>query len=359
MNKKKLILSFAVGLVVSVAALYLALKNVPIKDLADYVLRINLFWTLPTLVLIMMSFVLRAVRWRLILDSSIRLSFFQAYHPLMIGFMINCVLPGRVGEVARPVIIKQKDGVPFSTGIATVAIERFFDAVFLVILFAVVVLVVEIDPDFKMKFGEYTLSRSTLMALAKAMFAGCIALITMITLFVVNSTRRVITLAVMLLPKLFFFASDRVKDQVNNRIAKPIAEMIEGFASGFDILRTPSKLALCVVYTIIVWFLAGASYYFMMQGCPGVNLSIVEMVAYMVIVCFFIALPSVPGFWGIWEAGGVFALTLFGIGASDAAGFTLVNHAIQILPVVIAGIVSAVVTGVNIMNVSYAEKNSA
>ena len=28
----------------------------------------------------------------------------------------------------------------------------------------------------------------------------------------------------------------------------------------------------------------------------------------MIIICFFIALPSVPGYWGIWEAGGVFAL---------------------------------------------------
>jgi len=36
----------------------------------------------------------------------------------MIGFMINCILPGRVGEVARPIILKKKENVPFSTGLA-------------------------------------------------------------------------------------------------------------------------------------------------------------------------------------------------------------------------------------------------
>ena len=72
-----------------------------------------------------------------------------------------------------------------------------------------------------------------------------------------------------------------------------------------------------------------------------------------IIICFFIALPSVPGFWGIWEAGGVFALSLFGISAQNAAGFTLANHAVQIIPVIMVGIVSAVITGINILKVAY------
>ena len=76
----------------------------------------------------------------------------------------------------------------------------------------------------------------------------------------------------------------------------------------------------------------------------------------MVIVCFFISLPSAPGFWGLWEAGGVFALSLFGITAKEAAGFTLANHAIQVLPVIIAGFVSAMLLSVNIRQMSYQGK---
>ena len=68
----------------------------------------------------------------------------------------------------------------------------------------------------------------------------------------------------------------------------------------------------------------------------------------MIIVCFFIALPSAPGYWGLWEAGGIFAMSLFGVSAKDAAGYTLTNHVIQMVPVIITGLVSAMITGVNI-----------
>ena len=77
-----------------------------------------------------------------------------------------------------------------------------------------------------------------------------------------------------------------------------------------------------------------------------------EMSAHMVILMFIIALPSVPGFWGLWEAGGIFALSLFGIATKDAAGFTLVNHAIQMFPIIIMGFISAMIISVNILQVS-------
>ncbi|PQP33773.1 hypothetical protein C6A37_11205, partial [Desulfobacteraceae bacterium SEEP-SAG9] len=92
---------------------------------------------------------------------------------------------------------------------------------------------------------------------------------------------------------------------------------------------------------------------------PGIGLSYLELFTVMIIICFFIALPSVPGFWGLWEAGGVFALTLFGVSSKDAAGFTLANHAVQMFPVIIVGLISAVITGVNIWQVSFGKKVSA
>jgi hypothetical protein len=81
------------------------------------------------------------------------------------------------------------------------------------------------------------------------------------------------------------------------------------------------------------------------------------MYAVMVIICLFIALPSVPGYWGLWEAGGVFAMSLFGIPENAAAGFTLANHAVQLFPVIIVGFISAVITSVNIWQVSFEKKS--
>jgi uncharacterized membrane protein YbhN (UPF0104 family) len=73
----------------------------------------------------------------------------------------------------------------------------------------------------------------------------------------------------------------------------------------------------------------------------------------MVIICFFISLPSVPGWWGLWEAAGVFALSLFGVSSKEAAGFTLANHALQVFPVIIVGLTSAMIISVNIRQMSF------
>jgi hypothetical protein len=124
---KKLLISLSIGGLISVLTLYLAFRNVPTDDLATYLGTINYWWIFPTIGIIALTFVLRAIRWKIILKDICDVTFWQAFHPTMIGFMMNCVLPGRVGELARPVLLKQKRGLPMITGLATVATERIFD----------------------------------------------------------------------------------------------------------------------------------------------------------------------------------------------------------------------------------------
>jgi uncharacterized protein (TIRG00374 family) len=166
---KKITITFAIGLIISVATLYLAFRNVPFAELVNYLLSINYFWILPAAVLILISFVIRALRWQFILGSHQHVSFRHAFHPLMIGFMINCVLPGRVGEVARPAILKNKENVPFATGLATVAAERLIDVGILIILFVALFAQMEIDPALGISFGGYTLNSDTLKLIFKGL----------------------------------------------------------------------------------------------------------------------------------------------------------------------------------------------
>ena len=46
-------------------------------------------------------------------------------------------------------------------------------------------------------------------------------------------------------------------------------------------------------------------------------------------------------------------MMLFGVAEKDAAGFTLANHAVQMFPVILIGLASAWVKGINIMQVTY------
>ena len=165
--------------------------------------------------------------------------------------------------------------------------------------------------------------------------------------------RHMITGLITKIPSLFFYAGTDFKESIHKRFGLPVINFIENFASGLALVKYPAKMAVCVTLSAVIWCLSALSYYLMAKGCPGIHLSFYEMFAVMLIICIFIALPSVPGFWGIWEAGGVFALAIFGISSKEAAGFTLANHAIQVFPVIIVGLASAAITSVNILQVSY------
>ena len=353
---KKIAVSFVGGLIISGVALYFAFKNVPLADLFHYLASINYLWVLPAVVVVLFSFMLRAWRWRIILESTSKISIWRAYHPMIIGFMINCVLPGRLGEVARPAILQKEEKIPFTTGLATVVAERIFDICILLLLFMLTVGMLQIDPDQNVTFGSYNLNLETLKTVFNGLLKLGALLIIGIALFSIGKVRKIIYSVVMYSPELLIFAGKNFKASVRKKVCEPVTNILKNIARGFTLVRSPKKMLYCAVLSVLIWGLAAFSYYLFSLGSPGLNLTYLEMTTVMVIVCFFISLPSVPGWWGLWEAGGVFALSLFGVTAKDAAGFTLANHAIQVFPVIIAGFASAVLLSVNIRQMSYQGK---
>jgi uncharacterized protein (TIRG00374 family) len=355
--KKKLILSFAAGIILSAGGLYLAFRNVPFSELRSYLVTINYWWLLPAFGLVMLSFIFRTLRWQIIVGSVSRIGFWSSFHPLMIAFMINCVLPGRVGELARPVLLKKNEGIRFSTGLATVAAERVFDVIFLLLLFLIVVSFVQIDPNIRIDFGKHQLTQSTLETITRGLVQLCLLLIVGMILISIRDIRSFIAQMILKLPLLLFFAGDALKKRLTVSLCEPVIRLMENVASGFELIKSPLKILMCIGLSILIWAVAAFSYYVFALGCPGITVSFTEMTAVMVIICMFIALPSVPGYWGLWEAGGMFAMMLFGVSSREAAGYTLANHALQVFPVILIGMASAALTGVNIWRTSYKQDN--
>jgi len=349
--------SFLLGGLFSVLALYFAFRNVPFTELTDYLASINYFWVIPSILLVLFAFLLRALRWQIMLQAVSDVRFSRAYHPMMIGFMLNCILPARAGELARPAILQRKDNVPFTSGLATVATERVFDLFFLIIFFAIVFSYVEIDAGINISFGEYSLNRETLELIFKNMVIMCFVLVGGIIFITINHTRMLTNRIIMRTPDLFFFIGSKYREKIRSIICSRLVGVVNNIAAGFGLVKNFKQLVLCLVLSFIVWVINALSYYVMALGCPGMQLSLFEITAIMIIICFFIALPSVPGFWGLWEAGGVFAISLFAVSQKDAAGFALASHAVQMFPVIIAGLVSALVYGVDIRQIKYSNKD--
>jgi uncharacterized protein (TIRG00374 family) len=348
---RKLSISLALGSIVSALALYLSFRNVPLAQLAAYIKTINYWWIGPTIAIGIACFFLRTLRWQIILGDIERIRFWQAFHPLMIGFMVNCVLPGRVGELARPVILRQKRGISVTTGIATVAAERIFDIGALILLFALVFGTIAGRPDLQGDYFGFHLNSDLLKSAAWGLIRLSVALSVCIMLLIIGATRRLIKTAIERIGRYLAVRIPRFQKKIVQASGFTIL-IIDNFAAGLSLVRSPFRLLACVGLTVLIWGLTAFSYLVFSKGCPGIELSFMELTTVMVVICFAIALPSVPGFWGLWEAGGVFALSIFGVAEKDALGFILVNHAAQVFPVIAVGFVSALIESVNILNLT-------
>ena len=80
---------------------------------------------------------LRARRWATMLRPiKTPISFYNLFSTTAIGYAVTCLAPGRLGEVARPVLLARRETMPVAGVLATAAIERVFDAVTVVALAA-------------------------------------------------------------------------------------------------------------------------------------------------------------------------------------------------------------------------------
>ncbi len=348
-QNRKILLSLMIGIVFSGAAVYISFRNVPIAELLDYIKTINFWWIIPSALIAQSTYLVRALRWKIILKPIKKIGFWHAFHPLVIGFTINCILPGRLGELARPAILYKRDKVDFSKVLATVAVERIFDIATLLCLFVLIMGSIEIDPSLSLSFNGHQINQATLLGIrSKTMVAGMV-LLTLIFMFMLPVTRRALGRFISWLPKLLFFTSSHFRQRMSERLHSRSQAVLDNIALGFEVLKKPSKILACLGLSVVVWLMTFYAFYIFTFGCQGVKITFLQASASIIIMCFFIMLPSVPGYWGIWEVGGIYGLMIFGVPKTEAAGLTLTNHFLAIAPLIVIGIFSAWVTGVNLM----------
>jgi len=348
--------ALALAVIVSAVAFWLALRNVPIRELLSYFQGIDYLWLIPAAPLIVVSFALRAVRWRIIVGAITPIPFFSAFNPLMTGFMMNCVLPGRVGEIARPLLLRHKENVAFSTGLATVATERLLDMLFLIAAFSFILGRIDLSSVETVQFHHLQLNQDTLNEVARGMVRLSVVLVAGVLMLMSRAVRDRLRGWMIALPAWLPFLSASRKQAVTARVMVPLAGFMDRFSVGFDLIKSPGRLFSTAGLTVAIWCIQAFSYQVFSYGCPNIDLTYFQMFVVMVVICFSIALPSVPGFWGLWEAAGVFSMSIFGIAAADAAGYTLTNHALQIFPVIVVGLISAMLCGFSIRSLRAMEK---
>src|SRR5438045_3893962 len=130
-------LRIGLSLVVSAVFLGFAARGVNWHEAGEALARAHYWYVVPIFPITVWSLYIRAERWRVLLRPVGTPAMKTLVAATNIGFMANNVLPLRVGEVIRPLLVSRKEHEPLSGVLATVLLERIFDMFTILFLFGV------------------------------------------------------------------------------------------------------------------------------------------------------------------------------------------------------------------------------
>lgn len=123
-----------IGLLLSVGALALLFSRVSFRDLGASLAAADPAWLAASFAIFFVMFVVRALRWATLLGGT---PLGTTWHANVIGYMINILLPLRLGELARAYVIGKKTEVRMARALSAVVVERIIDLASVLVLFAI------------------------------------------------------------------------------------------------------------------------------------------------------------------------------------------------------------------------------
>jgi uncharacterized protein (TIRG00374 family) len=315
-----------VVLSVAISAVFLgfAVRNVDWGEALAALRGANYLWILPTLPVTVWTLYIRAQRWRLFLHAVGVPGMEHLVAATNIGFMANMVLPLRVGEVIRPVLVSRRAALPLSGVLASVLLERIFDMFMILLLFGVSMSIVSVSAEVHRWGGMLT---------GMAVTVGV----------VIALIRWQEELVLALVRRFSAFLPERVGEGVYG--------FVGGFVKALEMLDSPVAFLRAFVWTFYLWVAISLVYVFAFFAFHMSVPLVVGALVLTTLVAIAVSVPSAPGYIGAFQLGCVLALAIFAVSESDAIAFSIVVHLTQFVAVIGAGLYSLWMENVSLRDV--------
>ncbi|MFZ5981224.1 MAG: lysylphosphatidylglycerol synthase transmembrane domain-containing protein [Candidatus Zixiibacteriota bacterium] len=301
------------GILISIILLWALFYNIDFKQLWSALQSANYYWLIPNIALVVLTMYMRAYRWKFMIRPVKEVAFSNLLAATCIGFMANNILPLRLGEFVRAYSLSAQDrGVTKSAALANIFVERMvFDLVALLLIFGAVLMV-----------GHPAVPDNLQVGISLTI---AIAFIGVIFIFVVaikpEKTGDLIVRYLVFLP-------GAVKEKIRQIVLK--------FSRGLEFITDLKMLSWVGIQTVMIWLVMGISNYFVFIAF-NFHMPLSASFLLLVIVSISILIPSSPGFIGVYHAGTVITMTIYGISKEDALSFAIVLHAAQFIAVTVMG----------------------
>jgi len=277
---------------------------------------------LLTLIAVFGSFFFRALRWGLFLSPIKKASLWVLFVGQILGFT-SIYLIGRPGEFVRPAYIAKKENVSMSAMLAVWLLERIFDTVFLVLLFAAAL-------DFQPLEPETARGSTILVALHRggdAMLVFALLLVAGLLLFWLRSRQ----LTAWMLRAFRFLPATTLRK---------LGNFLRSFAEGLSVIRSWKDLLGSLALTAVVWVLNTSVFWLVFQSLGGGVAKLSWLASVVTLFCAALGLAvQIPGIGGGYQVGIILALNeLFNEPAEAATGAAILVWIVMSVPCLVSGL---------------------
>jgi uncharacterized protein (TIRG00374 family) len=323
-----------VSIVLMIALLAFFLWNVNFEEMMHGLKQADPWLVALAALLALIAYWARVIRWMLILRPVAKVRHSSALLATVVGYAAITLLPARMGDIIRPVILARRDHFPVSAGLASILTERVFD-LWTVVLFFLVFLIwppamADLDAG----------AEANLHLLRVSGYAVGVAL----------------TLGTLVLLGLFQY-QDRFVAILSRPVERFAPSWREGFTNflnhfldGLRVLQRPRDLVVTATASFALWYII---FWQVRVTLLAFHLDFPLRVAFLLVTLAVLglAIPTPGGVGGFHKATQVGLTTFFAVELNLATAIAIVYHAICFVPITVIGLFCLPLLGMRIADV--------
>jgi uncharacterized protein (TIRG00374 family) len=314
----------AVGYLLALACLSWVFYDINFKTLWQGMPGIN--WWLVALAVIfdILSYVIQGLRWQQLLHTAGTITTLRATQAVYAGLFVNEILPMRIGELVRTYLVSRWLSVKFIAIIPSVAIERFFDAIWLAAGIIITALFVQLPKEFRGAANTLGI----LLVILVALF---------LYLLVFRKNNR---------------SAGEEKNVTGWHPLRKLRYYLSMIANGIRDIGASRLCYFSFINSGFVLILQILAFWLVMEAY-GLNLSVWAGSAILLLLHLGTVIPNAPSNIGTYQFFCVVGLTFFGIDKTIATGFSVVVFIILTIPLWAIGLVAIGRSGMTVKEIRH------
>jgi uncharacterized membrane protein YbhN (UPF0104 family) len=306
---------FILGAILSIGVIFWLVRTLDFRQTLLVLRDVNYAWVIVGLLTVLFTLWARVLRWRALLDSK-QVAAFGTLQALVLGQLVNIIIPARLGDLGRAYLITQEGYPSQAQALGTVALEKLWDIILLVGLV--------LGLSFWQPLPAWVSMSTRLTAIGGGVMLGGI-------LAVLFFRHRLATRG-----GRFGWWSEAALRRFPNVmlwLSGVTGRLLDGLAG----LHRPRVMLAAGGWSVLTWFF-GALTNLVLFKAFGLPLSIGTALFLLAVLQMGVAVPSVPGRIGVFEGLCLVSLALFDVEGNLALGYGVMLHAVVLLPPVALGL---------------------